>query len=566
MSDAKNLTRPNIILFVTEKQRADSCSCYGQNFATTPVLDEMASQGVKFNKAFSAFAAPVAMKANLLTGLEIDQTKCFTNLSLLPQNVRTLAHVAHDQGYDTAFIGNWQLGSNNQNELKDSVKPENRGGFNSFWRGAHDINLTSSLKKGGYVYDELGNKVEFEGYRSDCITDMALDFLQKCDKSKPFFMTICQGEAHQKTKEEQDHDLQLIEEEVEKEFAKKVVEKKLVSIPEKNDLKINLRFHAMEKYTIYDTADEELSKKYSGDFAPFDIQVFSTGTRRDIPCYLSQVTKLDENLGKLIEKLKADGIYDNTVIVFTSLSGNHFNCRNKDKHFNGFDDGARTAHTNSSHVPLVIGGGAIKEHKEIYELVSLESVAKTLATLMGQDSTEQYLGENLLALGTEPNLDKAIYYRISESRVGRAIRTNDLLYSVVAPELNGTEHYVADHYIDDNMYDLNNDIVECNNVAISYFFKEQKLKLRERLIDLIAEHDHLKVTIEDAPRDKVEEEDRGGEGYREDEEVNKEQIEMAKRELMIEAKKRIKAHEQAQAEAKAKAEAEAAAASDEAKA
>lgn len=553
MSEATTLNKPNVILYVTEKQRADSCSCYGQECATTPVLDELASQGVKFNNAFATFIAPVAMKANLMTGLDIAQTKCFKNLSKLPNGTKTLAHIAQEQGYDTAFVGNWQLGSDNIDELDQCVKSDERGGFNSFWRAAHDINCTSSLSGGGFVFDEQGNKVEFAGNRSDCMGDMALEFLQKRDSNKPFFMTICQAEAHQKTKEEQDQDLKLIEASVEKEFAKKVVENKITSVPEKNTLRSNLRFHAMEKYTIYEAADEELAKQFVIEFAPLDLQVYSSGTRRDIPCYFSQIKKLDDNLGKIIEKLKQDGLYDNTVIIFTSLSGNHFGCRNKDKNFNGFDDGARTANTNSSQVPLVIGGGAIKAHQEIDELVSLESVAKTIAKLLGQDDTSNYLGEDLLAFDSSAECDanKALYYRISESRVGRAIRTKDAIYSVVAPDLNGTENFSHDHYIDDYMYDLNNDIVECNNLIMSYFFKDIKNSLRERLISLIEQYDHIKVSIDDAQRVKIEEEDRGGEGYREDEEVNKEQMEMARREFLKDNPNLAKEQEQKElAEAK----------------
>lgn len=558
MSEAKTFNRPNVILYVTEKQRSDSCGCYGQEFATTPVLDELASQGIKFNNAFATFVAPVAMKANLLTGLEINQTKCFKNLSKLPNGTKTLAHVAQEQGYDTAFVGNWQLGCDDESKLSESINLEDRGGFNSFWRASHDLNVTSTLKNGGFVFDEQGNKVEFSGYRSNSMGDMALEFLSKRDHNRPFFMTICQAEAHLKSKEEQDKDLEEIEKQIEKDFAKQVLEKKIVSIPEKNELRSALRYRAMENYTIYEGYDEEHLKKFPVKFAPVDIQVLYSSSRRDIPYYLSQVNKLDENLGKLVQKLKDEGIYDNTVIIFTSLSGNHFNCRNKDKNFKGYDDGARSAHTNSSQVPLVIAGGAIKDVKEIEEIVSLESVAKTIAKLMGQEELSSYLGEDLLALDPQKEADpnKALYYRISESRVGRAIRTKNMIYSVCALETDGTESFSADKLTDDYMYDIDNDLVECNNLIMSYFFKDIKAQLRERLIALIDEHEHLKVTIEDAQRDKVEEDDRGGEGYREDEEVDKEQIEIAKRDLMREAKKKVKEIEEHRAKETAQKEAE----------
>ena len=52
----------------------------------------------------------------------------------------------------------------------------------------------------GFVFDENDNRIDFKGYRADCINDMALEFFDTYDRKKPFFMTISQIEPHyQKT-------------------------------------------------------------------------------------------------------------------------------------------------------------------------------------------------------------------------------------------------------------------------------------------------------------------------------------------------------------------------------
>lgn len=520
MSEAQTSQRPNIIFYLTEKQRADTCGCFGQKLATTPVLDELAQQGVKFNQAFATLAAPVAMKATLLTGQDLTKTKCFKNLSKLPKDTKTLASFAQEQGYETAFIGSWQLGTDSKSNLDKSVALNDRGGFSQFWRGAHDLKATSSLTKGGFVYDEQGNKVEFAGYRSDCLTDMALEFLDKRDSSKPFFMTMCYSEPTAKTQEQIKKEKAEADIKIKEKVDEIIKEQNITSIPKMEELRYQVNFDYLNNLLAYDSPSEEVEELFAKTSSALDIQVLTSNQRRNFQVYLAQCYKIDQNLGKLVAKLKEQGLYDNTVIVFTSLSANNFGCRNNDKNFNGFDDGARSAHDNSSHVPLVIGGGYIKSAKSIDELVSLESLAKTAAKLMSNhcSCTDALLGEDLLALDpNNTNEDKELYYQISESRVGRALRTSKYLFAVNAPKLNGTEAYSATAYVDDYMYDIKNDDIEINSLVYALNYKEIREQLRTRLIELIQEREQSTVTIEPRVRAKIENDNDVSEGYREGE-------------------------------------------------
>ena len=144
----------------------------------------------------------------------------------------------------------------------------------------------------------------------------------------------------------------------------------------------------------------------------------------EYPDYLGQCASLDENLGKLVEKLKEKGLYENTVILYASDHGSHFKTRNRDAHLNGYDDYKRSCHDGCLHVPLVICGGPFKGGKEVTELVSTESIPKTLLALAGVDVGDKMIGENLLDVVEKKNHNRAneVYAQISESRCGRCIR------------------------------------------------------------------------------------------------------------------------------------------------
>ena len=105
-------------------------------------------------------------------------------------------------------------------------------------------------------------------------------------------------------------------------------------------------------------------------------------------------------------------------------------------------------------MPLVICGGPFKGGREVTELVSTESIPKTLLALAGVD-----VGENLLDVVEKKNDNRAneVFAQISESRCGRCIRTADYMYSVYAPGVNGGEAAASDVYADDFLYDMKKD-------------------------------------------------------------------------------------------------------------
>ena len=447
----------NIIFYFTDQQRWDTCGCFGQPLDITPNLDALAREGVKFDNAFSPQPVCGPCRALFQTGKYPTETGCFRNNIMLPAGVKTLGQYIEEAGYETAYIGKWHLASDGELEKPPAIDHtvtaiprELRGGYTGFWRAADVLEFTSHGYD-GFVFDENDRRVDFKGYRADCINDMALEFLDGYTGEKPFFMTISQIEPHHQ----------------------------------------NDRRH-------YE--GPEGSKERFKDFVlPEDLKALGGNAAEEYPDYLGQCASLDENLGRLVAKLKEKGLYENTVILFASDHGSHFLTRNRDEHLNGYDDYKRSCHDACLHVPLVIAGGPYRGGRTVEELVSTASLPKTILALAGVDVGGAMIGENLLDVVEKKadNRPNEIFAQISESRVGRCIRTARYTYSVYAPGVNGGAAAASDRYADDFLYDMEQDPHQLNNVVADPAYAQVKAELRERLLDWIWRAEGARPVITD---------------------------------------------------------------------
>lgn len=423
----------------------------------TPRLDELAKEGVRFDMAFTPQPVCGPCRAIFQTGRYATDTGCFRNDIMLPGNVKTLANYLEEAGYETAYVGKWHLASSGgkgvAEEVDNKIKPvpaELRGGYHGFWRVADVLEFTSHGYD-GYVYDEHNKRLDFKGYRADAINNFALEFLGQWDRTRPFFLMISQIEPHHQN----DH--------------------------------------------MHYEGPEGSKEKFKNFVLPGDLAALGGDAAREYPDYLGQCASLDENLGRLVDRLKELGIYDNTVIIYVSDHGSHFKTRNKDAHLNGFDDYKRTCHDAALRVPLIIEGPGFRGGRVVDALVSTESLPKTVLAMAGVDVGDKMIGENLETLvdGTPEGRDNAVYAQISESRCGRCVRTEDYTYSVTAPDAYGPEDPASDVYIDDFLYDLKKDPFQLNNVVADPAYAEVKKALREKLAAWIKKAEGYRPEIRD---------------------------------------------------------------------
>lgn len=451
------MKQPNIVLFFSDQQRSDTVGLYGQKLNITPNLDELGNKGITFANAFTPQPVCGPFRAMLQTGKYPTETGCFTNQIALPTNIKTLANYFEEAGYDTGYVGKWHLASDGEMETwplrldyqTTAIPVESRGGYKGFWRTSDLLEFTSH-GYGGYVFDENMQKHEFENYRCDAITDFGLEYLDQVPSDKPFFLTISHIESHHQN----DHKHYEGPDGSKDKFKDCEIPKDLTGIP-------------------------------GGDYL------------EEYPDYLGQVESLDENLGRVISKLKEKGVYDNTVVIYVSDHGSHFRTRNRDENLCGYDDYKRTGHDAALKVPLVIGGGAIKDHIRVEDLVSTAGLPKTLLAIAGVDVGDKMVNENLIdvAYGRLPDRKNEVFAQISESRVGRVLRTDKYLLGVVGKGLYGGTVKDSKEYIVDYFYDMTKDPYQLNDIKNNEDYKGIIRGLADELERVILKEEKIESKI-----------------------------------------------------------------------
>ncbi len=429
------MKQPNIIFLFTDQQRWDTCGCYGQPLDTTPNLDRMAAEGVRFEHAFTCQPVCGPARASLQTGKYATEVGCHINHRLLPLDQKTIAHYLKEVGYDTAYIGKWHLASCGPNDSADNfrtrpVPPERRGGYDC-WLASDTLEFTSH-GYGGHMFDGDGNKREFpEGrYRADAQTDWVVEYLRsRKDQQKPFFLFASYIEPHHQ----------------------------------------NDRHHYEGPHGS--------KEKYKDFTVPGDLVDTDGDWREEYPDYLGCINSLDRNLGRIRDTLAELGIDSNTLIVYTSDHGSHFRTRNGEY--------KRSCHDGCIRIPLILHGPGFTGGAVYQELVSLIDLPPTLVRAAMQPTNDdrigplQYMrGRPLQQLTANESQDwpEEVFLQISESQCGRAIRTKKWKYSVRAPDKSGHDAS-SDVYVEDFLYDLESDPHEKNNLVAHPDYSEVRIEL-----------------------------------------------------------------------------------------
>ena len=418
----------NIVFYFSDQQRWDTV-----NEGVTPNLMKLADEGVLFENSFTCQPVCGPARSCLQSGMYATETGCYTNGIALPQDITPLAEYFNRAGYQTAYIGKWHLGSDKYPGIgvhcEKTAIPKDRQGKYQYWRAADCLEFTSHGYD-GYVFDGDGNKIDFTGYRADCINDFALEFLDKREKDKPFFLFVSQLEPHQQ-----------------------------------NDR------NRFEGY-------KETIEKYKDYPLPDDLTFLKGDYKEMYPDYISAINRLDYNVGKLVAKLKQQGIYEDTIIIYTSDHGCHFKTRNMEY--------KRSCHESSIHTPLIIKGGGFEGGKRDNRLVSLIDLPPTMLSMAGIKTPPNFKGYDLTKETDDPETRrKCVFIQISESQCGRAVRTDRFMYSVKDLNPTGYLHENSKVYFEDYLYDLKKDPIEKHNLVKDPKYAHVRRELKYLLLEEI---------------------------------------------------------------------------------
>ena len=444
----------NILFIMCDDHSYQTISAYDNRYISTPNIDRIANDGVKFVNSFVANSLSGPSRACMLTGKH-SHTNGFTdNTRSFDGSQQTFPKLLQKSGYETAVIGKWHL----------VTEPT---GFDHW-----DI----LIGQGDYynpTFINNGEKVQRKGYATNITTDLAIEWLDNGrDKQKPFCLLLHHKAPH-RTWMPDTCDFKLFSD---KEFAlpenfydnyegRIAAAAQEMSIVKDMDLVYDLKLadkeneiHSNENlekigrhmYSNMDAAQKAAwDAHYDAVIADFKKQGL-TGKALDewkfrqyMRDYLRVITSIDRNVGRVLDYLKESGLEDNTLVVYTSDQGFYMG------EHGWFDK--RFMYEESFRTPLLmrLPGGA---KGEAAELVQNIDYAATFLDVAGVDIPQDIQGVSLLPLlKGEKSIEgrDAIYYHFFEDPAEHMVKKH---YGV------RTDRYKLIHFYDDidawELYDL----------------------------------------------------------------------------------------------------------------
>lgn len=390
--------RPNVLFILCDDLRPDALGCYGSAHVKTPHIDAIAAEGVRFANAFCTTSLCSPSRASILTGLYASRHGVRDNFTELPANLPHWPGQLHAAGYQTAYVGKWHMGENN-----DAPRP----GFD--WFVTH--------KGQGKYFDTEWNlngqrRETPKGYYTHVVTDYALGWLKQRPKDRPW--ALCLGQKAP-------HSFYFPEEKYAHTFDQVRVDypATALALADKPEW---IRQRLRTWHGIYGPLFEW--RKNFPDDRPEAVKDFAAMVR----AYWGTVLSLDDSVGRLVAFLKASGQYENTVIIFMGdnglLEGEH-----------GMVD-KRTMHEPSIRIPIIARGPGLPAGRVEKGQVLAMDIAPSVLDLCAAPALEKIQGRSWRALanGRDPAWRTAWFYEYNYEKQFpytpniRGLRTDEWKY------------------------------------------------------------------------------------------------------------------------------------------
>ncbi|MGI6375808.1 MAG: sulfatase [Anaerolineae bacterium] len=431
-------SRPNVIWVFGDQHRAQALGCAGDPNLSTPNLDRLAAEGLRFTQAVCGYPLCCPFRGSLLTSRYPHQ--CVPGHEhQLPPEQPTIAQALNEAGYRTIYLGKWHLDGFHERDGRAAmhiVPPDRRGGFDE-WLGYENNNSQWDCWVHGGEGDQAVH-YRLPGYETDALTDLAIARLRALAgrPETPFFMVLSVQPPH-------------------------------------------------DPYV----APEPWMQRHTPGRVVFrpnvpDIPRIRDQASRELAGYYAMIENLDWNVGRLRAALEEAGLAHNTHLMFFSDHGDLHGSHGQFRKTAPWEESLR--------IPFIIGG-----HLPRYEnldgetplLLNHVDIAPTTLGLCGIDKPAwmqggDYSGRRVRGRPVAPAPDSA--YIQAPVPTGHADSLDRPWRGVVTAD--GWKYVVLEGQ-PWGLFNLNEDPYELANLAFNARFRCERARLQERLAAWIADTD-----------------------------------------------------------------------------
>ncbi len=490
---AQEVKRPNIIFMMADDHAYQAISAYDSSLIQTPNIDRIAKAGMLFTNACVTNSICAPSRAVILTGKHSHINGKIDNISPFDTTNITFPQLLQTAGYQTAMFGKLHFGNNPK-------------GFDEF----------KILPGQGHYYNPdfitPEGTVKVEGYVTDLITDMTLDWLEnRREEDKPFLLMYLHKAPHREWEPAERH-LQefthrtfpepptLFDDYEGRGTAAKTAQMNLLKhMNWTGDSKLypatveELGLRDFEKWGTgnfnhnygrlnekqkinWDETYVPINEAFKRDFPEMDSsQLMQWRYQRYMQDYLGTIAGVDENVGRLLDYLEQNGLMDNTIIVYTSDQGFYLG------EHGWFDK--RFIYDESFKTPLLVQWpGKIAAGSQNTKMVQNLDFAQTFLEAAGVNAPADMQGESLIPLlqGNDQEWTReSVYYHYYEYPGVHAVKRH---YGIVTEDFKLVKfYYDVEEW---ELYDRKNDPMELRNVYHDPAYAETVKILHEQLSDL----------------------------------------------------------------------------------
>ena len=482
--------RPNIVYIMTDDHTAQMMSCYDTRYASTPNLDRIAAEGVRFTNSFVANSLSGPSRACMLTGKHSHKNGFYDNTTCVFDNTQqTFPKLLQQAGYETAVVGKWHLESLPTGFDHWEIVP-----------GQGDYYNPDFIR-------QTGDTVRSEGYITNLITDKSLDWLRSGrDPEKPFCLLVHHKAQHRNWMADtcnlalyEELDFPLPDTFFDDYEGRPAAAAQEMSIMKDMDLIYDLKMWRPDKRSrlkgTYEAFVGRMNPEQRAAWDRFYTPLIEDFYRRNpqgrelaqwkftryMRDYMKVLKSLDDNVGRLLDYLDESGLAENTLVVYTSDQGFYMG------EHGWFDK--RFMYEESFRTPLIMAWrGHIRPGTVCRELVQNIDYAPTLLDAAGVEIPDGMDGVSLQPLfrsGKARGWRRSLYYQYYDYPAVGSVRAH---YGI------RTDRYKLIHWFGPGadgdpdidfweLYDLRKDPCEVHNV----YEERGYLPIRRELARLLAE-------------------------------------------------------------------------------